>query len=261
MSEMGGWPSLGKGKGEDKLQYSKDVKVEPSISHLHNTRRNHIMDTERIRLDGSPGMNLSLPNQLSRSWDWIDSHCGRRHDLIPLQCRILSEAISKLGEKSDDGPLHNWTLGISTFRERRNRPPPRGWREWIFGASRSQQQLLLAQYDQIMQWHEDLTDYLDQEGKLQPESAIAWKSAIVKHMKQEVDRRGRGDSKEQVYIVVALRSKASNDPEEKLLKIEQKSDIFKDLRKGINSLRGWRGFFSLKSLKAFGLSKVSRWKH
>jgi hypothetical protein len=77
---------------------------------------------------------------------------------------------------------------------------------------------------------------------------------VLQYLRQELDEKG---SQEAGYIVLALRSRTSNDPLEKIIKISNKHRLFKDLRKGINFLRGWRGFLSLKCLKQFGLSKVS----
>jgi len=75
--------------------------------------------------------------------------------------------------------------------------------------------------------------------------------------KHRIDRN-RPSSSNSDYIVVASQLESSNGCREKLLKIKFGSDVFKDLRKGINGFRGWRGFFSLKSLKAFGIFKVSK---
>jgi hypothetical protein len=59
------------------------------------------------------------------------------------------------------------------------------------------------------------------------------------------------------YIVIGWFPRGSLDPKEKLLRINRGTSLFKQMRKGIRSVRGWRRYISLKSLHSFGLYKVS----
>ncbi len=58
------------------------------------------------------------------------------------------------------------------------------------------------------------------------------------------------------YIIVGWFPRGSLNPREKLLRFNERTDIFKQMRRTIRSVRGWRRFLSLKSLHSFGLYKV-----
>lgn len=62
--------------------------------------------------------------------------------------------------------------------------------------------------------------------------------------------------KAQPYIVIGWFLRSASDPKERILEFEDGKDLFKILRHGESDVRGWREFFSLKSLKGFGLYKV-----
>ena len=62
--------------------------------------------------------------------------------------------------------------------------------------------------------------------------------------------------KAQPYIVIGWFLRSASDPKERVLEFEEERDLFKVLRHGENDVRGWREFFSLKSLKGFGLYQV-----
>ena len=59
------------------------------------------------------------------------------------------------------------------------------------------------------------------------------------------------------YIVIGWFRRAAADPTERILEFEDGKELFKALREGEFNVRGWREYFSLKSLKGFGLYKVS----
>ena len=58
------------------------------------------------------------------------------------------------------------------------------------------------------------------------------------------------------YIVLGWFRRSASDPMERILEFENERELFKALRVGERGVRGWREFFSLKSLKGFGLYKV-----
>jgi hypothetical protein len=62
--------------------------------------------------------------------------------------------------------------------------------------------------------------------------------------------------KPQPYIVIGWFLRSASDPKERTLEFEEGRQLFKVLRHGEGDVRGWRRFFSLKSLKGFGLYKV-----
>jgi hypothetical protein len=243
-------------------------------------------DSEYVGLDPFPSIVFESGNiRPIGSWSWIEGHCARRQDLIPKQRRILSEAISALVEKSDAIPLYLWSGGMkSVLRNVQRQLAPYGRRGRILqvlGVGQSQYRSLTAQQDEINRcqnvvlevlskwqpnpepgdWHSrqgQIMINLENTPSIAPEDGRVvgeWKNDdVLAYVKDQLNEQG---SDEVGYIVIALRSRASNDPRERLIKIKHRAKFFKDLRKGINILRGWRGFFSLKSLKAFGLSKVS----
>lgn len=265
------------------------------------------MQVEHIELDGFLGINRGDSygplNQLGRRWDWIEAHCGRKQDLIPLQRRMMYKAFLALVDENHEEPLLELSSGMRSVRWslKQQLKQLRSRRWWglmlqVLGIGRSQQRLLEARLHQIEHLENTMGKVLtkippnngmfremglyrkvsltleDQgsptfpaageewEGKLRSDSATAARKHDRKFVMKEIEKLDKLDKLEAPYekvryIVVALQPKGSNDPQEKHLRIER--DIFKDLRKGINSLRGWRGLFSLKSLKAFGLSKVS----
>lgn len=59
------------------------------------------------------------------------------------------------------------------------------------------------------------------------------------------------------YIIIGWFLRGSMNLREKLLRLNDETDLFKQMRKGIRSVRGWRGILSLKSLKSFSLYRVS----
>jgi hypothetical protein len=61
------------------------------------------------------------------------------------------------------------------------------------------------------------------------------------------------------YIVIGWFLRSASDPKERILEFEKPEHLFKILRHGESDVRGWRRFLSLKSLKGFGLYKVSHW--
>lgn len=58
------------------------------------------------------------------------------------------------------------------------------------------------------------------------------------------------------YIVIGWFRRSTGDPKERTLQFERKEQLFHVLREGEREVRGWRGFFSLKSLQGFGLYRV-----
>lgn len=62
--------------------------------------------------------------------------------------------------------------------------------------------------------------------------------------------------KPQPYVVIGWFLRSASDPKERILEFEEAKELFKVLRHGESDVRGWRRFFSLKSLKGFGLYKV-----
>ena len=65
--------------------------------------------------------------------------------------------------------------------------------------------------------------------------------------------------KQKPYIVIGWFLRSASDPKERILEFEDTEHLFKILRHGESDVRGWRRFLSLKSLKGFGLYKVSHW--
>jgi hypothetical protein len=61
----------------------------------------------------------------------------------------------------------------------------------------------------------------------------------------------------QPYIVIGWFLRSASDPKERIMEFEKEEHLFKALRHGEGDVRGWRRFFSLRSLKGFGLYKVS----
>ena len=60
------------------------------------------------------------------------------------------------------------------------------------------------------------------------------------------------------YIVIGWFRRSAADPSERIVEFEDAKEIFQALRRGEFNVRGWREYFSLKSLKGFGLYKVSQ---
>jgi hypothetical protein len=296
MSQKGGPSSKGKGRAPPAENVETQGKFISGPPHDVESRDEldfdagfrYEPDFESVELDPFPGLIFEPNNnRLIKSWNWIEGHCARRQDLIPMQRRILSEAISALVLDSDAVPLFKWSGGMrAVLPNDRPQLAPHGW--WggilrVLGAGQSQHRSLTAQRDEIMRCQKIVRDVLS---KWQPQpnrEPSSWNSrrdeimdnlggtpsntpedsraagkwdnhGVLAYVTDQLSERG---SEEVGYIVIALRSRASNDPRERIIKIKHHVKFFKDLRKGINILRGWRGFFSLKSLKAFGLSKVS----
>jgi hypothetical protein len=59
------------------------------------------------------------------------------------------------------------------------------------------------------------------------------------------------------YLVIGWFPKSASDPKERILEFDLPEHLFRILRHGEGDVRGWRRFVSLKSLKGFGLYKVS----
>jgi hypothetical protein len=59
------------------------------------------------------------------------------------------------------------------------------------------------------------------------------------------------------YIVIGWFHRSAGDPKERILQFEQPEQLFTSMRKGEYQVRGYREYFSLKSLRGFGLYKVS----
>ncbi|KAG0646098.1 hypothetical protein D0Z07_8276 [Hyphodiscus hymeniophilus] len=57
------------------------------------------------------------------------------------------------------------------------------------------------------------------------------------------------------YIVIGWFRRSAADPTERILQFDNEKELFQALRHGEHDVRGWREFFSLKSLKGFGLYK------
>lgn len=58
------------------------------------------------------------------------------------------------------------------------------------------------------------------------------------------------------YIVIGWFHRSAGDPKERILQFEQPEQLFACMRKGEGQVRGYREYFSLKSLMGFGLYKV-----
>lgn len=58
------------------------------------------------------------------------------------------------------------------------------------------------------------------------------------------------------YIVIGWFRRSASDPKERILRFDKTEHFFHVLRSGERAVRGWRGYFSLKSLQGFGLYKV-----
>ena len=59
------------------------------------------------------------------------------------------------------------------------------------------------------------------------------------------------------YIVIGWFHRSAGDPMERILCFDRPEQLFSAIRKGEYQVRGYREFFSLKSLRGFGLYKVS----
>jgi hypothetical protein len=59
------------------------------------------------------------------------------------------------------------------------------------------------------------------------------------------------------YIVVGWFHRSAGDPKERILQFERPEQLFRAMRKGEYQVRGYREYISLKSLRGFGLYKVS----
>jgi hypothetical protein len=81
--------------------------------------------------------------------------------------------------------------------------------------------------------------------------------ATRKDIKQQVEALM---PKPKPYIVIGWFHRSTSDPTEKILQFENPEMLLNSLRDGIAEVRGWRRFSSLKTLKGFGLYKVSRAK-
>jgi hypothetical protein len=88
-----------------------------------------------------------------------------------------------------------------------------------------------------------------------------WNSeGVLGHMKKKLEcleSQKKPIGHEAGYIVISLHSRTSIDPLERIVRISTARHFFRDLHWGIVILEGWRGLLSLKSLKAFGMTKVS----
>ena len=58
------------------------------------------------------------------------------------------------------------------------------------------------------------------------------------------------------YIVIGWFHRSAGDPMERILQFEQPEQLFHSMRRGEYQVRGYREYFSLKSLRGFGLYKV-----
>ena len=58
------------------------------------------------------------------------------------------------------------------------------------------------------------------------------------------------------FIIVGWFARGSSDPYERLIKLKDEQNLFKQLRKKISFIRGWREYVSLRSLRGFGLYEV-----
>jgi len=63
--------------------------------------------------------------------------------------------------------------------------------------------------------------------------------------------------KQTPYLVIGWFPRSASDPLERTLQYEDPARLFKSLRHGEKDIRGWRRMLSLKSLRGFGLYKVS----
>jgi hypothetical protein len=63
------------------------------------------------------------------------------------------------------------------------------------------------------------------------------------------------------YIVIGYFPKDLDTPEERLIWLQEGTDILESLHKSISRLRGWNNLISLKSLRYFSLYKVSSYSH
>ncbi|KAE8452819.1 hypothetical protein EG329_013091 [Mollisiaceae sp. DMI_Dod_QoI] len=65
------------------------------------------------------------------------------------------------------------------------------------------------------------------------------------------------------YIVIGWFVRTASDPHERILQFDKPEELFKSMRKGERSVRGYRRFLSLRGLRGFGLYKcdISRGAH
>jgi hypothetical protein len=296
MSERAGPSSKDKGKGRAPSAEDVEAQGELIPSSPHATKFRHETDFESIEWKPFPGNANTFGSYIPpviRSWNWIEGHCARRQDLITKQGRLLSEAVSALVERSDAQPIYNWYWGMNSVRHNiQDQLKAHGWWGRTLHRSLKDQRDEIKRcqniaWEVLTKWKPDLEidslasikgnierlrreqkDTLEDQENATSRVAGKWDDqGTLENVEEQLRNQGgknqlkdQGDNnqpKEVGYIVVALRSRASIDPQERLLKINHHVKFFKDLRRGINILRGWRGFFSLKSLKAFGLSKVS----
>lgn len=63
------------------------------------------------------------------------------------------------------------------------------------------------------------------------------------------------------YIVIGWFNRTASDPNERILQFNRPEELFKYMRKGERNVRGYKKYISLRSLRGFGLYKVSSASH
>ncbi|KAI9687345.1 MAG: hypothetical protein M1822_002388 [Bathelium mastoideum] len=76
---------------------------------------------------------------------------------------------------------------------------------------------------------------------------------LLRSRSYESGTQGPLEGSSSPFVVIGWFSKGSSNPYERLVTLKDNGDLFKQLRKKMNFIRGWREFVSLKSLRSFSL--------
>jgi hypothetical protein len=79
---------------------------------------------------------------------------------------------------------------------------------------------------------------------------------LLRSRSHESDEPHAEDDLSAAFLVVGWFSKGSSDPYERSITLKSDVSLFKQLRKEVDSIRGWREYISLKSLCGFSLYEV-----
>lgn len=79
---------------------------------------------------------------------------------------------------------------------------------------------------------------------------------LLSSRSHESGKQQPADGTSSPFLIIGWFAKGSTDPNERLITLEDDENLFKQIRKRVKFIRGWREYISLKSLCRFGLYKV-----
>ncbi|ERF71211.1 hypothetical protein EPUS_07894 [Endocarpon pusillum Z07020] len=78
---------------------------------------------------------------------------------------------------------------------------------------------------------------------------------LLRSRSHESGKQQPADGTSSPFLIIGWFAKGSTDPNERLITLEDDENLFKQIRKRVKFIRGWREYISLKSLCRFGLYK------